>query len=499
MKPKLLAYSVVVAVVLFLAVVLFRIVPWFAEVQVLEPAGSDVSVADSFEGAVFVPGISAGTFTSLSLKDLPSTLPDGYAQSAVYRDGHVFVPAIGHILEYDENGELVRYSDPKVFSCGGGLPAVVSIAGDTLYAACYNEGIYEIDLSANRAVYLFDQNNGLSNVQNLRPAVVGDSLWVASFSGVFRIDRATRAVTSYTGVFGGGCRHDNVRLFTGGDDVWVTSVAGCGAAEYQAATDVWKVYLASDFNRNNIGRVDFDQFVISSDGIFAAHQDGGPDHTVLSKLDRVTDTWTSILDEKWAAFPDAAAAVLPPIESYADVYEVTHLYGTKDSDERGTDWHFNTKDQGWIVLQVPDRRYFAMTKLVGDRYFLLSSSGVEQIVEGQAFPELLVRQTSGNGGWHILASEDGNYVLATSDEIHEMGGDWARTFVTVYDRAKNESFTSVIPGVISDDSGVGVPPLAGFDKDPSSYSLVVKDSSLLVLYEGSPVLTVDLMTRQVTH
>lgn len=250
------------------------------------PAGKDV----------FVSAVDLKKFDDLELGDFPSTLPDGYAQSAaVYKD-RVFIASINHILEYNLKGELVRYSDPQTFDCGKDLPSVIAIAGDTLYAACWNVGIFEIDLLKNRAVYLFDFNNGLTNVQNIYPVVDEDNLWVATFNGLFKIDHASQVVKAYLKIFGATCPDDNVRVFVFNNDVWATSLAGCGAAEYQSADDSWKVYNPAAFNQNDLSRVDFDDFIVSGSGVFAAHQDGGPEHWVLSKFDPTTSSWKNVVE-----------------------------------------------------------------------------------------------------------------------------------------------------------------------------------------------------------
>lgn len=470
------------SIIIIGVVILIGIIGWLSyqkNTTVSEISNSVTSRPSITSGDdVFIPAIDQEHFNNLKPEDLPSTLPDGYASSAAAHKDSVFVASINHILEYNQNGDLVRYSDPKTFNCSEDLPSVITIAEDTLYAACWNVGIFEIDLLKNRMVYFFDANNGLTNLQNLFPVIDGNSLWVATVNGLFKIDRTSRIVKTYPKIFGTVCPDDNIRVFSFKNDVWATSLAGCGAAEYHPTDDSWTIYNPDAFNQIDLSRVDFDEFIVSDAGVFATHQDGGPDHNVLNRFDSTTKEWKRVMEKTWNLFIE----FLPSPDEYRDSFASTF--------DGVTTWGVKTAND-WLALTLPDRRYLAMTSLVDDRYFLLSSLGIEQLVQGQAFPELLATQIAGNTGARILVSSKGNFVLGISDQVSERGEYWVQSIVTVYNRQTKQAFTSIIPG-----EGDRELPLAGFLKDPSAFSFIEQDSTLLVTENEKKLLLIDPNKKQ---
>jgi len=485
MKLKQWIFIVSVGVIVVIIGVI-KIYHLYSSTTVIETpvTETDSQEQPSFGNDVFVSAISSDRFDDLTLEDFPSTLSDGYAQSAaVYKD-HIFIASINHILEYDQQGALVRYSDQHILNCAGELPGVIAVAGDSLYMACWNVGIFEIDLLQNRTVYLFDTANGLTNTQNLRLFVDDQTLWVATFSGMFRIDRSSRTVKKYSNIFGSACPDENVSAFVSNNDVWATSLAGCGAAEYQPTDDRWTVYPPTVFNQNDVSRVDFNDFIVSSAGVFATHQDGGPDHIVLSQFDPITTIWNYVTEETGETFPKIIAEFLPAMDTYTSSYATTN--------NNLTVWHLKT-DDNWMTLALPDRHYLAMTPLMDDRYFLLSSLGMEQYVKDQAFPELLTTHIAGNSGARILVSSKGNFVLGISDQINDYGGDWVQSTMTIYNRETKQAFTSIIPGTID-----GEIPLIGFLKDPSAFTFTEQETTLSITENGKDILIIDPQKEQIT-
>lgn len=133
-----------------------------------------------------------------------------------------------------------------------------------------------------------------------------------------------------------------------------------------------------------------------------------------------------------------------------------------------------------------------MAPPIDDRYFLLSSLGIEQFIKGQSFPELLVTQVAGNTGARLLVSSEGNFVLGISDQINEYSGEWVQSTVIVYNRQTKYGFSLVIPREVG-----GEIPLAGFEKDQSAYKLIEQGSSLSVTEDEKEVLSIDLEKEQI--
>jgi hypothetical protein len=412
---------------------------------------------------VFISAIPSNRFDELKLEDLPSTPEPGYFQSSANYQDHVFVASNHHILEYDAAGTLVRYSDRSVFDCPDSLTSVITLADDTLYAACWNVGIYEINLKTNRITYLFDQTNGLTNTQNIEPIVNGNIVWAGTFNGVAKIDRKTRAVNMYTDALNIHCRSrdgagsQNVSLRVHNNDVWAISLCGTGVSQYQADSDSWKNYSPADFNQRDVSSINFDAFIVSDKETVAIHQDGGPDYETLSRFNRETKKWEYVSDT-----------------SYANMYKEYADYLSQA-----------TRTTPKIVS---DRRYYALSGQRDHRYFLMSTAGLEEYSQKDSFPTLLGKATlSSTSGYRMIISESGRYIVGIGDTINDMGGEWIESEVIMYDRQLNKQTVHVIKG-----DSQSTPPAIGMLKDVSSYALIEQDDSLSLTENGKEVLKISL-------
>ena len=107
-----------------------------------------------------------------------------------------------------------------------------AVDGDTLWAAD-DQALYQVDGREGRLVRTFDQRDGLPDrtIQSISPA--GSVVWLATLSGLARLDVRTGAITAAAGVsFSVGL------LATGPSGVWLASDAGVywlrpGADEWQ--------------------------------------------------------------------------------------------------------------------------------------------------------------------------------------------------------------------------------------------------------------------------
>lgn len=431
-------------------------------------------------GGVFVSQLPVD-FKNLQLADLPSTI----GHSAAVHDGNLIIASHRYLMEYTQDGKLVRISDPSVFACPNDddyypeLPAGIAGEGNTLYAACTGNGLYEINLAENRVVAFWDRE--LPDLRNLRLTIDGDTLWLETFNGLAKIDRQTRKVTSYREELGITCEGYGTTVSAFKGDVWVTvnANAGCtgGVAHYQPATDSWTFYGVEAFNRIQLDRIDFNKFIVSAEGVFAVHQDGGPEHTILDQFDVATNSWKR-LDDQPADIAYKSRLPLP------EEYLTSYVYGF----DQVITWHVKDGDE-WIVLTLPERIYLAMTPVAEGEFVLLSTAGLESFEEGDDFPKMLIAGQQAGGNGRIFSSTAGRYVIGMSDLIGDYGGEWFGTDVTVYDWVGKKGFSTRVVGAETD-----LPPANG--KDLSSISLVEDGDRLLLQDAGVTVLVIDLVNHR---
>jgi hypothetical protein len=466
MLRKKIVWSVILTLGVFVSVfaVLYamRNVPWLSIVQwrtdneVSRPLGLDV----------FVSSIPAERMANLQIEDFPSTPESGFLQSYVNYKDHVFVSSDHHILEYTSSGELVRYSDRRVFDCADGYPGDLALAGDMLYVACSNDGIYEIDLNANRILYRFSLEDGIPSVQNLRLTIDGNRLWVATFDGVAKIDRKTREVKMYRKELGIPHRSDNetteyynVKIFRFENGIWAVSESS-GVARYEEETDSWKEYLPEVFNQYDTSSLYFDAFVYSRSGLAMIHQDGGPDHYVLSLFDDISGKWNRVSDFPYPEYQ----------EKYKEYYS---LMPAK------------------TFSMMPDRRYYFMNPWNNEGCYLFSTSGIEKFFSGDAFPRLIAPGSiEYSSGHRLLFSETGKYLMGISDVVFEFSGKWDSSLVVIYDMENKKYFSKVIYDDRPD--SLHIPPAIGAIKDPWSSSLIERDGVLSIRENEIEVLSIDL-------
>ncbi len=359
---------------------------------------------------VFLNEIPKDDFAALTLEDFPS-YSAGYSRGVAVGENSFYVVSDPYVLNYAFDGTILSYANPKVLTCG----VAAAVVGEKLFVACRQEGIYEIDLNKNEIVYNYTKADGLEEYQNPNFAVQGKTLWVGTFDGVAKINTETRKVRFYDELNFPGS-HLGATVYVNGDSVWATIAANAynsgSAGYYNSGDDTWTTFGIKDFKKTDLDRVDFERFVVSSEGVFASFQDGGPANTVLTKFDPTSQTWNEIYSAGWGEFGENVAAHLPQPSTYTD-YEIEYSYENPLA-------KFTIYRDGSSIVGVPT--FLALSPLIKDTYYLLSSTGIYSFSEEDAFPKLVVEDRFPGRDSRFFVSDGDKYLVILSANVNEMGG-----------------------------------------------------------------------------
>ncbi len=225
----------------------------------------DEVVEDLSLDRVFLDRVPVDDFDNLALGNFP-IMEENYnwPEAAIWND-RVFFLSYPNIMEYDLSGNLVAYTNRYVIPC----TTEMALVNDSLFIACREKGIYEVDLNTNRVVHTYGlmgdyitntplekerYTGALASLQNPDFAVDGDILWFGTFDGFSKINTKTHEVTNYLDelVVGGSKVQGNIYARNG--DVWAQVVASGsssgGLAHYNHESDSWKIYYVKDFKTN---------------------------------------------------------------------------------------------------------------------------------------------------------------------------------------------------------------------------------------------------------
>ncbi|MBT7736681.1 hypothetical protein HN709_03250 [Candidatus Peregrinibacteria bacterium] len=374
-------------------------------------------------------------FQNLTLKDFPSVQSGNLPEAVLWND-KIFVlsplsqmvPFGPDILEYDMRGNLLAYTDKSILECS---PNDIANIDDYLFISCMNVGVYKIDLVENQVVSFYNETNGLNNTQNLQLSADEGTLWVGTFKGLGKIDIKTDKVEFYGSELGGNCSDEpTIRVFAKNGEVWVTIIAhaNCagGASRYDSANDQWTFYSAEAFDQKNSERIDFGQFIISDDGVYAVYQDGGPDFETLSKFNAEKGTWEIVYQAPYVDFNSNLSEYLPPRETYSFV-DVDENYRETKSVEIYT--------SKWIEVPLPVKEYVDLA-LIDDTYYLLSNEGLDLFTRDDKLPISIAKSDSlfsmNKSKLFSAVDADKNYIGFFSIDYSEMSGDNYAYGVGVY-------------------------------------------------------------------
>lgn len=406
---------------------------------------------------VFLSSVPTDDFQNLTLKDFP--IVEYRSPKVILWNDKLFVrsyrsyeaPYGPDILEYDLNGNLLAYTDKKILTCP---PNDIAVSGNYLFASCMNVGIYKIDLVKNKIVYFYDGKNGLENTQNLQLAADEGTLWVGTFRGLGKIDIKTDKVVFYGNEIMGvvGADLPNTHVYARNGEVWATVLASSGvsggAARYDSENDKWISYTVKDFKKRDFERIDFDQFFISDDGVYAIYQDNDPDNETLAKFDSQKKAWDIVYQAKYEEFEEnvsqylypiykfyeGSLKYLPPRETYASIDieadkqngKIVHVYAFYDAK--------------WIEVPFIYKGYVDAIR-VDDSYYLLSNIGIDEFTKADKFPRTIAVSDNifTTDKSKLFSTDDKKYIVFFSINFGEMGGEDNAYGIGVYD-IQNKTF-----------------------------------------------------------
>ena len=243
---------------------------------------------------------------------------------------------------------------------------------------------------------------------------------MGTFDGVAKINTETRKIDFYDELNFQGS-HLGASVYVNGDEVWATISANAyndgAAAYYNSEDNTWTNFGPKDFKKNDWNRVDFHRFIVSSEGVFASYQDGGPENTVLAKFNPVDQKWESVYSAGHEEFERSIDSYLPAEESYKG-YRIDYTSqdpAAKINVYRDGEW----KERGVFPS------YSALSPLIGDTYYLLSLAGIDSFSKDDAFPQNIVAdELPANSVDHaqFFISEDRVNLIVLSSDVMKMGG-----------------------------------------------------------------------------
>ena len=389
--------------------------------------------------SVFVDRVPSENMERLTMEDFPANLEAGYHQSVVAHKERFYVAGMHHILEYDAQGNLLAMTDRAQIDCAFRL----AVIGDALYAACMEDGIYEINLLTRSLAYHFDKSNGLSELRNLYPVADGNTLWVVTFDGLAKIDAKSREVMIYRDELGANCSQYNVySVMVNAGDVWAHVIADAecsgGLAHYIKEEDQWVFYDIKHFNQIDLSSIFFHRVMVTDEGVYAQYQDGGPDHEILSFFDRSTEKWIRLVDTEYKNIDRDITPRLPSQEETQMAYF--------DEEQNIQTWHVPVDGQ-WKIFPLTLHRYFTFFpgvketehRLENEERYFLTSAGLERFRKGDRFPEILLQNPIAFTHARILTTDDERYVVAVSNDAGEMMCQVNTYAVFVHDRLSEEN------------------------------------------------------------
>ncbi|MBD3360849.1 hypothetical protein GF366_03545 [Candidatus Peregrinibacteria bacterium] len=392
--------------------------------------------------AVFLDSIPTEDFYNLTIEDFPSTkpyysIPDGY----IWND-NLYYLSYPYIFKYDLEGNLLAYTDPEIIKDAKELILI----DNYLFIGSQDLGIYEVDLNNNVVSNFYDSENGLKSLQNFHFASDNNILWTGTFEGVAKINIQNEKIKFYDselGIEGSFPSYYNSMVYARNSDIWAVVKANArskgGTSNYDKVNDSWVAYGPEDFKTEDTGRIDFDKFVVSDEGVFAAFQDGGPEKLVLKKFNPVSNQWEEVYSAPYSEFNNNVDEYLPPPETYVSSQMQRDVGGFI---KRFRVYHNNK----WIEVPIVEKNFSAMVLGPDDQYYLLTNNGLETFSKDDDFPKQLISSDSVNdfGQSKLILTDDNKYIVFFSILINDMLGKWMNFGIGVYDIANDSFFDSVI-------------------------------------------------------
>ncbi len=388
----------------------------------------------SMEPGAFVYRVEVDDFENMELVDFP-TAEEYYnwPKAAVWED-RLFYLSFPHVLEYSWSGELLGYTDLDEVECSTDMELV----GDDLFVACRDVGIYQIDLNTNEVTDFYDSSDGLLSLQNPDLGHSGDVLWMGTFDGLAKIYPETGEVVFYDDELGVEGKL-GTRVFARGSEVWITITANAYspgyAMRYDYENDSWDAYGPEDFKTESTDRIDFNNFIVSDDGVYVTFQDGGPSKVMLKKFNPDTDAWDEIYFDAYTEFNENFESYLPAPETYKSVVYENWGYG------QYVDAQIYDGDE-WVTVDLDVYNFIDFVYDEVDKYYLLGSSALYSFLETDRLPEKIADSVNiwTTNFSELFIDEENKYVVFFSAEMNEMMGTWTAMSVGVYDVDSGEFF-----------------------------------------------------------
>lgn len=337
------------------------------------------------EDRVFLFGIPGEKFETLTVQDLPSVRPYYNDPTAIVYDNAVFFLAHPFVIQYNFAGKLLAYTNNEVLGCAQSMANI----GDYLYVGCFDKGVYKIDLLENKIVDFYGLEDGLNNVQNIRLTPDGDTLWVGTFQGVGEIDTLKNSVKFYTTELGIPATSFGSRVYARNGDVWAVVNANAyskgGISHYDRESGRWTAYSVSDFKTQDLERIDFNNVIVSEDGVYVTFQEQGPGNVILKKFSPTKNEWITVYSAPYEKFEAELPSYLPLISKYTD-FQV-------EIDENGYKNLRVFRSSKWVNVSITYKLYGDLIRL-NDEYYLLHNRGIDVLAKTDTFPRALVESNA---------------------------------------------------------------------------------------------------------
>jgi S-layer homology domain len=395
-------------------------------------------VVISLEPGAFVYNVPVDNFENMELADFPIAEEYYNWPKAAVWEGRLFYLSYPHVLEYSWSGELLGYTDLDEVECSTDMELI----GDDLFVVCRDVGIYQIDLNTNEVTDFYDDSNGILTMVNPDLGHSGDVLWMGTFDGLAKIYPETGEVIFYDDELGVEGKL-GTRVFARGSEVWITITANAYstgyAMRYDYENDSWDAYGPEDFKTEDTTRIDFNNFIVSDEGVYVTFQDGGPSKVMLKKFNPDTDSWDEIYFDTYVEFNENFESYLPAPETYKAVVYEDWGYG------QYVDAEIYDGDE-WVTVDLDVYKFIDFVYDEVDKYYLLGSDGLYSFVETDSFPE---KFATTDGIWstsfaEIFIDDENKYVVYFLADMNEMMGTWTTLRIGVYDVEAGEFFSDFI-------------------------------------------------------
>lgn len=353
---------------------------------------------------------------NLAITDLPN---DGNPNNVVRIGDSLWFAGDGSIVEYDiKSGAIVSYSDQKKANCDRDL---VYVAG-YLFASCHIDnvfdafertsqlqtelytghyGVLKINPQTHKLEHIFSKEDGLLNGYNYQLTADGDTIWIATFNGLGRINARTNHVDFYTDDLGfqnssNAVSFGIVHIIVDKDYVWAWAGANAesqgGVALFNKALGTWKAFGPRELMDYTFDRIDLEYdsnryaAKLIPGGIQIAFRDGnlGTQNRLVEKqYIYQSGKWTKVNGDRIATGPDSEQKR----QYIASTYPSSFNY--QKVDQSGlTQLQLPDSNQ---VYQLDGRNNYALSPMMGNKRYILTSATVDVIDDSSPFGKILVK------------------------------------------------------------------------------------------------------------